>query len=54
MREDNLTPEEQKIEEHADELVSVSGEERAEVDSIIEHARKNRPVNLPTSESDLE
>ena len=50
----DLTPEEQKIEEHADELVSVSGEERAEVESIIEHARKNRPVNLPTSESTLE
>lgn len=50
----DLTPEEQEIEDHADEFVSVSGEERAEVDSIIEHARKNRPVNLPSSESDLE
>ncbi|NBB91243.1 MAG: antitoxin [Spirochaetes bacterium] len=50
----DLTTEEQKIEEHADELVSVSGEERAEVESIIEHARKNRPVNLRMSEFDLE
>jgi predicted DNA binding CopG/RHH family protein len=49
----DLTPEEQEIEEHADEFVSVTGEERAEVESIIEHARKNRPVNLRMSEFDL-
>jgi predicted DNA binding CopG/RHH family protein len=50
----NLTPDEREIEEHADELESVTSEERAEVESIIEHARKNRPVNLRMSEIDLE
>lgn len=49
-----LTPEEQDIEEHADELVSVSDEERKHVESIIERARKSRPVNLRMSEFDLE
>ena len=53
MSEYDLTPEEQEIEEHADEFVSVTGEERAEVESIIEHARKIRPVNLRMSELDL-
>ena len=50
----DLTPDEQEIEEHADEHVSVSGDERREVESIVEHARKNRPVNLRMSEFDLE
>ena len=54
MKEYNLTPEEQEIEEHADELVSVTGDERAKVESIIERSRKNRPVNLRMSEFDLE
>lgn len=50
----NLTPEEREIEEHADEFVSVTGEERKEVESIITRARKSRPVNLRMSEYDLE
>lgn len=54
MAEYDLTPEEQEIEEHADELVSVTGEERSRVESIIDRARKNRPVNLRMSEFDLE
>jgi predicted DNA binding CopG/RHH family protein len=49
-----LTPEEREIEEHAEELVSVSGEERKDLESIIEGARKSRPVNLRMSEFDLE
>lgn len=49
-----LTPEEQQIEEHADELISVTGDERAEIESILEGARKNRPVNLRMSEFDLQ
>lgn len=54
MEEHNLTPEEKEIEEHADELVPVTGDERAKVESIIERSRKNRPVNLRMSEFDLE
>jgi predicted DNA binding CopG/RHH family protein len=50
----NLTPEEREIEERADEFVSVTGEERKEVESIITRARKSRPVNLRMSEYDLE
>ena len=49
-----LTPEEQHIEEHAGEFVSVTGDERAEIESIIEGARKNRPVNLRMAEFDLQ
>jgi predicted DNA binding CopG/RHH family protein len=49
-----LTPEEQEVEEHAEEFVSVSGEERKEVESIIERARKSRPVSIRMSEFDLE
>jgi predicted DNA binding CopG/RHH family protein len=49
-----LTPDEQEIEEHADEHISVSDDERRDVESILEHARKNRPVNLRMSEFDLE
>ena len=54
MRKYDLTPEEQEIEDQADEFVSVSGEERAKVESIIEHARRNRPVSLRMSEPDPE
>jgi predicted DNA binding CopG/RHH family protein len=49
-----LTPDEQEIEEHADEHISVSDDERRDVESILKHARKNRPVNLRMSEFDLE
>ena len=49
-----LTPEEREIEEQADAFVSVTGEERRDLESIIEGARKSRPVNLRISEYDLE
>ena len=39
---DKLTPEEQEIEDQADQFVPVRREEREEVESIIERARKNR------------
>jgi hypothetical protein len=48
----DLTPDEREIEEHAQELESVTSEEKAELESIIEHARKNRPVNLGISEAE--
>ncbi len=54
MEDYDLTPEEQEVEEHADQLVSVSDDERREIESVIERARKNRPVNLRMSEFDLE
>lgn len=44
-----LTSEEREIEEQADAFVSVTGEERRDVESIIEAARKSRPVNLRIS-----
>lgn len=49
-----LTPEEREIEEHASEFVSITGQERMKVESIIERTRKSRPVNLRMSEYDLE
>ena len=49
-----LTPEEREIEEHTSEFVSITGQERMKVESIIERARKSRPVNLRMSEYDLE
>lgn len=49
-----LTPEEREIEAHASEFVSITGQERMKVESIIERARKSRPVNLRMSEYDLE
>ena len=50
----NLTPEEQEIEDHAEEFESVTGEERQEIETIIEEARRSRQVNLRMSEFDLE
>ena len=49
-----LTPEEQEIEDHADQFVPITAEERQEIDSIIEKARRSRPVNLRMSEFDLQ
>ncbi len=50
----NLTPEEQEIEDHAEEFESVTGEERHEIETIIDEARRSRQVNLRMSEFDLE
>lgn len=49
-----LTPEEQEIEDHAEEFESVTGDERREIETIIDEARRSRQVNLRMSEFDLE
>ena len=49
-----LSPEEQEIEENADELRSVSPERRARVERVIDRARKNQAISLRLSEYDLE
>lgn len=49
-----LTPEEQEIEDHAEEFEPVTGEERERIETIIDEARRSRQVNLRMSEFDLE
>lgn len=49
-----LSPEEQEIEDHAEDFESVTGEEREEIETIIDEARRSRQVNLRMSEFDLE
>ncbi len=49
-----LTPEEQEIEDHAEEFEPVTGDERREIETIIDEARRSRQVNLRMSEFDLE
>jgi len=49
-----LTPEEQEMEDHAEEFESVTGDERLEIETIIDEARRSRQVNLRMSEFDLE
>ena len=50
----NLTPEEQKIEEHAEELRNVNRENRERVESILSRARKNQAISLRVAGLDLE
>jgi len=50
----SLTPEEQKIENNAHRLRSVSEEKRRHVESIIDRARKSQAISLRLSEFDLE
>ncbi len=49
-----LSPEEQEVENSADQLQRVSPEKRARVESIIDRARKNQAISLRLSEFDLE
>ena len=49
-----LTPEEQEIEDHAEEFEPVTGDERREIETIIDEARRSRQINLRMSEFDLE
>lgn len=48
-----LTPEEKVIEDNVDEFQSVTGEEREEIETIIDDARRSRQINLRMSEFDL-
>jgi len=50
----NLTKEERTIENSIDSLVSVSGDKRNRVESIIARARKNKAISLRIAEYDLE
>ncbi|EFI33932.1 conserved hypothetical protein [Desulfonatronospira thiodismutans ASO3-1] len=49
-----LTPEEQEMENSADQLRSVSGEKRQKVEDMLGRARKNEVISLRISEADLE
>ena len=49
-----LDEEEQKIENSADEFVSVSSKESQRVERILARGRKNRNINIRLSELDLD
>ena len=49
-----LTPEEQEMENSADQLRSVSGEKRQKIENMLGRARKNEVISLRISEADLE
>ena len=49
-----LDPEEQQIEDSAEEFVPVDAAEKERVDRIIARARKNRNINIRMTEHDLE
>jgi predicted DNA binding CopG/RHH family protein len=49
-----LTDEEKKIEETADQLKSVSDEKRNRIEGILGRARKNQAISLRLSGFDLE
>jgi predicted DNA binding CopG/RHH family protein len=50
----DLTPEEQEIENNADQTVSVGPEKRERIERILDTARKSRAISLRLSEQDLE
>lgn len=50
----HLDPEEQQIEDSAEEFVPVDAAEKERVDRIIARARKNRNINIRMTELDLE
>jgi predicted DNA binding CopG/RHH family protein len=54
MKEIKLTPDEQYIEDHAEEFVSVNQEKKKNIDSILEKAKKNRAISLRISNFDLD
>ena len=50
----NLTNEERDIENSIDSLVTVSGDKRRRVESIIARGKKNKAISLRIAEYDLE
>ena len=54
MRKVKLDPEEQAIEDSADEFVPVGTEERNRIESIIARGNKNKNINIRLTEHDLE
>ena len=54
MRKVKLDPEEQAIEDAADEFVPVGADERKRIEAIIARGNKNKNVNIRLTEHDLE
>lgn len=50
----DLTPEEQEIENSADQTVPVGPEKQKRIEKILDTARKSRAISLRLSEQDLE
>ncbi len=49
-----LDPEEQEIEDNIDQIVSVTKEERKQIESLVEKARKNISISLRINCYDLD
>ncbi len=49
-----LDADEQRIEDHFDQFISVSKDERARIESIIEKTRKNMSISLRITHYDLD
>ena len=49
----HLDEEDQRIEDEAEQMVPVSGEEKARIEAILASARKNRAISLRIAEFDL-
>ncbi|MCK5520849.1 MAG: hypothetical protein KAI81_07035 [Candidatus Marinimicrobia bacterium] len=49
-----LTPEEQYIEDHAEEYVEITGKKKEEIENIIRAAAKKRSISLRLSNQDYE
>ena len=54
MNKFELDAEEQEIEDFADELVPVEGQERKDIEKILARTRKNKNVNIRLTEFDLD
>ena len=54
MKRIRLTPEEQEIEDHADELIPASAGELERFNRIVERARKTRSISLRIASYDLD
>ena len=50
----NLTDEEKNIENDIDNMVSVSGKKKDQIQSIISRAKKNKAISLRIADYDLE
>lgn len=50
----DLTPDEQEVEDSADQTVTVGPEKRKRIETILDTARKSRAISLRLSAQDLE
>lgn len=54
MKKNKLDPEEQRIEDEAGTWVPITGAKKAQIDAVIESARKAKNINIRISQNDLD